>query len=168
MRSTFIAIPLSILATALTASSVLAKMPSPTDAEKAAAAEKTAKTAWQDKVDAYKLCMVQDKLAATYRGKSSQPMLPKSKEPTIASTTMTAPVAMPQGGVITPPTVEPRGGMVAPPPPMSTPPCVDPGQFAPTPVAAKPLEASGAHSPPGTATSPPSTNDHAADLPPKK
>ena len=39
-------------------------------------------------------------------------------------------------------------------------PCVDPGPFATpvTPAASKPLEASGAHSPSGTATSPPSTN----------
>ncbi len=48
------------------------------------------------------------------------------------------------------------------PKPMATPPCTDPGPFAITPVASKPLEASGAHSPPGTATSPPSTNTSAA------
>jgi len=37
------------------------------------------------------------------------------------------------------------------------PPCTDPGQNTPiTPMASKPLEASGAHSPPGTAVSPPS------------
>ncbi|MEP7139476.1 MAG: hypothetical protein ABI745_07620 [Caldimonas sp.] len=39
--------------------------------------------------------------------------------------------------------------------------CADPG---PTPVADKPLEASGAHSPPGAATSPPSTNATSAEL----
>jgi hypothetical protein len=39
--------------------------------------------------------------------------------------------------------------------------CADPG---PTPVADKPLEASGAHSPPGNATSPPSTNATSAEL----
>jgi hypothetical protein len=43
--------------------------------------------------------------------------------------------------------------------------CVDPGPFATTPVAAKPLEASGAHSPPGNATSPPSTNTPDAQMP---
>src|SRR5690349_20591556 len=39
-------------------------------------------------------------------------------------------------------------------------PCVDPGPYAApvTPAASKPLEASGAHSPPGNAVSPPSTN----------
>ena len=42
-------------------------------------------------------------------------------------------------------------------PAVATPPCSDPGQFALTPVAAKPIEAAGAHSPPGTAVSPPNT-----------
>lgn len=48
----------------------------------------------------------------------------------------------------------------------ATPPCTDPGPYAEsvTPVAAKPLEASGAHSPPGTALSPPSTNTPAAEM----
>jgi hypothetical protein len=49
------------------------------------------------------------------------------------------------------------------PEPVATPPCVDPGPFA-TPVAQKPLEASGAHSPPGTADGPPSTKATAAEL----
>jgi hypothetical protein len=47
-------------------------------------------------------------------------------------------------------------------PAVATPPCSDPGQFTLTPVAAKPLEAAGAHSPPGTAVSPPNTNAPAA------
>ena len=42
--------------------------------------------------------------------------------------------------------------------PTPTQPCTDPGPFAYTPPSQKPLEASGAHSPPGNATSPPSTN----------
>ena len=41
---------------------------------------------------------------------------------------------------------------------VATPPCTDPGPFAAAAPAAKPLEASGAHSPPETATSPPSSN----------
>lgn len=45
---------------------------------------------------------------------------------------------------------------------VATPPCSDPGQFVVTPAAAKPLEAAGAHSPPGTAVSPPNTNAPAA------
>ena len=47
-------------------------------------------------------------------------------------------------------------------PPVATPPCSDPGQFALTPAAAKPIEAAGAHSPPGTAVSPPNTKAPAA------
>jgi hypothetical protein len=48
----------------------------------------------------------------------------------------------------------------------TTPPCADPGAYAApvTPIANKPIEASGAHSPPGNATSPPSTNNTAAEL----
>lgn len=45
--------------------------------------------------------------------------------------------------------------------PTETAPCADPGAFAYTPPAAKPIEASGAHSPPGTAVSPPSTGSPA-------
>jgi hypothetical protein len=47
--------------------------------------------------------------------------------------------------------------------PVATPPCADPGPFAYTPPSQKPLEASGAHSPPGKAVSPPSTNTPAKD-----
>jgi hypothetical protein len=52
------------------------------------------------------------------------------------------------------------------PAPAATVPCANPGPYvAPvTPVASKPLEASEAHSPPGTATSPPSTNIPAAEM----
>ena len=48
-----------------------------------------------------------------------------------------------------------------------TPPCADPGPYVPlevTPAASKPLEASGAHSPPGTATSPPSNKPTSAEM----
>ena len=47
------------------------------------------------------------------------------------------------------------------PPAVATPPCVDPGPYV---AEAKPLEAAGAHSPPGTATSPPNTKATAAEL----
>ena len=44
-------------------------------------------------------------------------------------------------------------------PPMDTPPCTDPGPFvAAAPAATKPVEASGAHSPPATAGTPPSVS----------
>ena len=50
-----------------------------------------------------------------------------------------------------------------------TPPCADPGPFTYTPpqitpAAAKPLEASEAHSPPGMATSPPSNKPTSAEM----
>lgn len=49
------------------------------------------------------------------------------------------------------------------------PPCADPGAFSYTPPeAAKPLEASGAHSPAPTATSPPSSKTPAAAIAPAK
>ncbi|GAA4330558.1 hypothetical protein GCM10023165_04350 [Variovorax defluvii] len=52
------------------------------------------------------------------------------------------------------------GKQLAPPP--ALPSCADPGPFAYTPPEQKPIEASGAHSPPGTASSPPSTQQPAA------
>lgn len=46
-----------------------------------------------------------------------------------------------------------------------TPGCTDPGPYTPlTPEASKPLEAAGAHSPPGTATSPPSNKATSAEM----
>ena len=54
-------------------------------------------------------------------------------------------------------------------PATATPPCADPGVFAYTPAeAAKPLEASGAHSPAATAASPPSSKVPDAVMNPDK
>ena len=53
------------------------------------------------------------------------------------------------------------GKAVAAAPPQATP-CQDPGQFA-SPLSQKPLEVSGAHSPPGTAATPPSQKATAAE-----
>ena len=52
------------------------------------------------------------------------------------------------------------------PAPTPTPPCADPGSYAApvTPTTSKPLEASEAHSPPGTATSPPSNKATSAEM----
>jgi hypothetical protein len=55
------------------------KLPPPSDEAKAKAAEAAAKAAWGDKVGAYQLCVVMDKVAARYladaakAGKSLQP-----------------------------------------------------------------------------------------------
>lgn len=51
--------------------------------------------------------------------------------------------------------------------PEPTPACADPGPYSPlqiTPAASKPLESSGAHSPPGTAVSPPSNKATSAEM----
>jgi hypothetical protein len=61
---------LATLAAALMAAasaSVLAKLPPPSDDAKAKAAETAAKTAWSDKVAAFKLCQAMDRAAASYR-----------------------------------------------------------------------------------------------------
>lgn len=53
-------------------------------------------------------------------------------------------------------------------PPAAAPACADPGAFVYTPPEAKPIEAAGAHSPAGTATSPPSTKQPDAVVNPAK
>jgi hypothetical protein len=116
-----------VLTTMAFASAALATLPPTSPEAKAKAAETAAKSAWSDKVAAYRTCVAQDKVADAYRAslKAVSKDVPK---------------------------------------PIATPPCTDPGPFVSqvTPVASKPLEASGAHSPPGTATTPPSTTASAA------
>ena len=98
-----------------------AKLPPLSAEAKAKADEAAARTAWQGKVDAYKLCQAQDQVATRYM--TSAQAAGKETKPATA-----------------------------------TPPCADPGAFAYIPAEApKPLEASGAHSPAATATSPPSS-----------
>jgi hypothetical protein len=57
-------------------------------------------------------------------------------------------------------------GKAASGPAAGAPPCTDPGPYVSTatPAASKPLEASGAHSPPGTATGPPSNKATSAEM----
>lgn len=133
-------IPL-VLATAWGAA--LAKIPAPVldDAAKLKAAEAAAKTAWTAKVDAYLLCKAQDKVAAKFRSTAA-------KDTAKAAVPAAAPAAV--------------GGTPVAAAPAPIPPCADPGSFAFTPPDQKPLEASGAHSPPGNASSPPSTRAPAA------
>jgi len=126
---------------------VVAKLPPLPDEAKAAAAATAAKAAWADKVGLYQLCLVQDRVAETYR-----------KNAKAAGKDVAAPA----------PSAAPASGVSAA--PVAIPPCADPGPYvaAITPAASKPLEAAGAHSPPGTAVSPPSTNVPAAQISPKK
>lgn len=51
-------------------------------------------------------------------------------------------------------------------PATETPACADPGPFVYTPPESKPIEAAGAHSPAGTASTPPSTTQPAASAQP--
>ena len=65
MRQDMNKLILASLALALS-SAAFAKLPAPTDEQKAAAAAAKDKAAWADKVAAYKLCLAQDKVAARY------------------------------------------------------------------------------------------------------
>ena len=130
----------AVLLSAALALPVLAKLPAPSDEAKAAAAETANKASWNDKVAAYKLCQSQDKIAAAFKK--------TAKEPAAVQTAAAASGA-------------------APAPVAAIPGCTDPGPYvALTPAASKPLEASGAHSPPGTAVSPPSNNATSAQMTP--
>jgi hypothetical protein len=124
----------------------LAKLPPMDDAAKAKAAEAAAKAAWQGKVDAYEVCKVQDKITARYGNKGSRPAtaVPVAQSASAAAAGGTPAVAKPP------------------------PPCADPGPFAYNPPEQKPLETSGAHSPAGNATSPPSVRSESAKMVPAR
>jgi hypothetical protein len=130
---------------------VSAKLPPQDDAAKAKAAEAAAKTAWQGKVDAYRLCKVQDKVAAAYRKTAGKSASSEVKPVSMAAAATAQPVAAGTPAASTPP-----------------PSCADPGPFAYNPPEQKPLETSGAHSPAGTAASPPSVKPNSAEMTPKK
>lgn len=61
------------LALAALASAPLAKLPPLSPEAQAKASETAAKAAWSAKVDAYRLCQAQDKVAAYYRRTASSP-----------------------------------------------------------------------------------------------
>jgi hypothetical protein len=63
----------SLLFGLLVVGQVSAKLPPPSDEAKAKAAEAKAKSAWSDKVAAYKLCLVQDKTVAAYLKATGKP-----------------------------------------------------------------------------------------------
>ncbi|MEJ6024227.1 hypothetical protein [Ramlibacter sp. PS4R-6] len=138
---------LIVLALAGFALAASAKIPPPQldEAAKAKAAETAAKTAWQAKYDAWQTCKVQDKIAAKYGKGGAKPMQVAAKPPA-------APASGAASG--TPVSAAPLA------------PCMDPGPFAFNQPAQKPLETSGAHSPAGNATSPPSVKQEAAKIQP--
>lgn len=136
---------------------VLAKLPPPDDAAKAKAAEAAAKAAWQGKVDAYLLCKAQDRVVAVYM-KTAAKSAPKEAKPAPAAAPATPAAAAPAQPAAS-------GTPVAAKPPA---PCADPGPFVYNPPEQKPLETSGAHSPSGTAASPPSVKPPSAEMAPAK
>lgn len=150
---------------------VLAKLPAPDDAAKAKAAETSAKAAWQAKVDAFLLCKAQDRVAARYAKDSGKAVPVAAKDVKAAATQKAAkpaapapaPAAAAPAAAAASGTPAPTVAAVAP-----LPPCIDPGPFAYNPPQQKPLEASGAHSPSGTAASPPSVKPPAAEMAPAK
>lgn len=140
-----------------------AKLPPPDDAAKAKAAETAAKAAWQAKVDGYQLCKAQDRVAARYRTDAA-----KQPKPAPAGTAMpVATAAAPQAGASAAAAPAAAGASAAGTPAVAAapPPCQDPGPFAYNPPEQKPLETSGAHSPSGTAASPPSVKPHSGQMP---
>ncbi|HYE38873.1 MAG TPA: hypothetical protein VEB23_03010 [Ramlibacter sp.] len=171
-------------ACALAASGLaLAKLPPLDEAAKAKAAETAAKAAWQAKVDAYKLCQVQDRIAAQYRksgASRAQVNVPASATvQTAAAPAATAATAAPAAATPAAPATTPanatgtpaasQGGgtpvaNVAAAP--TIPPCSDPGPFAYHPPAQIPLETSGAHSPAANAATPPSVRPESAKMAP--
>ena len=175
-------IRLTLTAVALAAcGAALAKLPPIDDAAKAKAAETAAKAAWQAKVDAFKLCEVQNRVAAQVRkGGTSVPtaaVKPTSAAPAAAMAKPangTAPAA-PAAAAPAPAPAAPAAAPSAPGTPVANvmatppiPPCVEPGPFAYNPPEQKPLETSGAHSPTGTAASPPSVRPESAKMAPVK
>ena len=86
---------------------------------------------------------------------------------TAAAAAVAGATPVPTGLVAAAPAV--TGGTAAAPAGAATPtPCADPGPFAYNAPAEKPLETSGAHSPAGNATSPPSVRANSAEMAPAK
>ena len=153
----------SVLAVALT-TPAWAKLPALSDEAKAKAAETVAKAAWADKVGLYKHCLVTDRIASAYRKTGTAATTPAA----VAFATPVTPVTVSTTTVTSGTTAiaTATATVAAGPGPVVIPPCADPGPFAMpvTPAVAKPLEAAGAHSPSGTAVSPPSTKATAAEM----
>ena len=161
---------------AVACGAVLAKIAPPVldDAAKAKAAEAAAKTAWQGKTDAYQLCKAQDKVAAYYRSHAGASAA-AGKAGTAMPGAAAASAAQPAAAAVTPASANvaarpavPGGTAAFAAGPATPVGCADPGPFAFTAPSEKPLEASGAHSPAGNATSPPSSKATSAEIAPAK
>lgn len=170
---------LRLLSAALLAAAMggtaIAKLPPPTPEEKAKAEEAKAKAAWTAKVSAYQLCKVQDRIASKFGGKSTVQVPPGAVQPAAASSappaTAAAQPAQPAAAAAAAAAsaARPASGAAAAGTPVAAAPaapCIDPGPFAYTAPAEKPLETSGAHSPAATAVTPPSVRPEAAEMRP--
>ena len=157
-------------AVALAASFAFAKLPPPDDAAKAKNAETAAKAAWQAKAEGYQLCKAQDRIAALYRKNAGKQAMPAAaaRPASGAAAAASAPVAQASGAQPAAPAASSSaagsGGAGTPVASAPPPPCIDPGPFAYNPPEQKPLETSGAHSPSGTAASPPSVKEHSGAI----
>lgn len=74
------ALPALMLA-AMFSGSAFAKLPPPSDEAKAKTAEAAAKSAWSDKVGAYKLCQSMDKVAEAHRKSAKAASAPTATPP---------------------------------------------------------------------------------------
>lgn len=105
----------ALLATlVLAATGAFAKLPPPSDEAKAKAAEAAAKAAHGGKVEAYKLCLSMDRVAAGYVAQAKK----TGKEPKPA--TATPPCADPGAFVYPPPASAPTVAAAAPAAPAAT------------------------------------------------
>jgi hypothetical protein len=154
---------------ALACGAGLAKIPVPVldAAAQAKAGEAAAKTAWQSRIGAFELCRVQDRVAAYYRSHAGSQAGKTAPVPATAAGPTAAGPIVPGSRVAANPAI--AGGTAAKPAGPATPTgCADPGPFAYNAPSEKPLETSGAHSPAGNATSPPSVRATSAEMAPAK
>lgn len=121
----------------LFATAAFAKLPAPSEEAKAKADEAKAKAAWGDKVAGYKLCLVQDKVAARYV--KAKQVDPKTFSVTAPACADPGPYVAPVAAVATPPAVSLAAAATAAGP--GTPPINAPAAPAPTAPATKPIPA---------------------------
>ncbi len=146
-----------------------AKLPPPDEATKAKAAETAAKAAWQAKIDAFQLCKAQDKVAAQYAKSAGKTVAAKDAKPVTTAAAPAAAAALPAPAqAAAQPAAPAASGTPVVTAAAPLPPCAEPGPFAYNPPEQKPLEAAGAHSPSGTAASPPSVKPPSAEMAPAK
>lgn len=102
------------------AGSAFAKLPPLSDEAKAKAEEAKAKSAWNDKVSAYKLCLTQDRVAAAHlkaKGDAAKVVTTPACQdpgPFVAATPAAAPAAPAAQATATPAVAQAPGPVAAP------------------------------------------------------